>query len=103
MLRVSYIPGKGTGRQGSAPYPAYERPYTQNATNYPNCYISGLSRLGRKELDADNQCRLPVFFSGSTRQKSPVQLRFLASTPEKTTGKWHRLFTYVSLAQKRCY
>jgi len=35
MLRASYIPGTGTGRQGSAPYPASERPHPQNATNYP--------------------------------------------------------------------
>jgi len=59
MLRASYIPGTGTGRQGSAPYPASGRP--QKTTNKPYCCNSALSRLGAllsKELTADEKLNI---------------------------------------------
>jgi len=50
MLRVSYIPGTGTGRQGSAPYPAYERPHPQNNTCAPQIGFGLLRLLAEKPV-----------------------------------------------------
>jgi len=57
MLRVSYIPGTGTGRQGSAPYPASERP--PKATKY-------LKQLSNPNLHwtADDESVAKVYSSG---------------------------------------
>jgi len=100
MLRVSYIPGTGTGRQGSAPYPASERPHPQNATNYPNhCYFTRFYFYKPTRINQNHNiaiCANNCFKVPEQHPKMKALTRQTISVYNKYTAKASKIYCQVA-------